>query len=101
MKIYRDPNTPIKATLGETFVVALESNPTTGYEWKEAYDASLITLTGGPNLVPRPSSIGGGGEEQFEFQATRAGETLITLNYKREWEDKPRKTAYFQVHIAA
>ena len=100
MNVYRDPAVPIEESVGETFAIALQSIPSTGYVWRAEFDASLLELSAGPRMVPRPSTIGGGGEELFEFEALQAAETLITMNYQREWEKKPRKTELFQVHIA-
>jgi predicted secreted protein len=99
MSVYRDPNIPIEVTLDETFTIALESVPSTGYTWHAEYDSTMLDLRGPPKWVPHQSTIGGGGEEALVFQTKQAGETQIELKYQREWETTPQKVALFRVHI--
>ena len=99
MSVYRDPNIPIEVTVGETFTFPLKSVPSTGYTWQAEYDPDMIDLLGPPMLVPCPSTVGGGGDEVFEFQTKQVGDTQIKMKYQREWEKTPREIKLFRVHI--
>ena len=41
---YTGQNDEITAQVGEEFIIALESNPTTGYAWEAQYDSSILQL---------------------------------------------------------
>lgn len=98
MRVYRDPNIRIKATLGEVFAISLQSIPSTGYTWKAEYDSTMIELFKPQKFVPNASAIGGGGVEIFEFQTKQVGDTQIKMKYQREWETTPREIRIFQVY---
>ena len=98
MNIHRAPDIPIEVTLHKNFIIALKSNPTTGYTWKPDYDSDMLELLK-QEFVLQSRAIGGGGEETFEFKARRAGETQVKMLYQREWENQPRETKLFTVRI--
>ncbi len=81
----------INANVNEEFVIALDSNPTTGYSWQESYNQSFLKLVD-KKYEQSPGSegtVGSGGTEYFRFKALKAGETKITIGYSRPWESKP------------
>lgn len=76
---------------GQTFIVALYSNPTTGYAWtlKNAGDGQVVT----PVVDFYRSEAGGneplvgqGGRHYWQFKALRAGSAQLQLVYARPWE---------------
>ncbi|MDD4802198.1 MAG: DUF4163 domain-containing protein [Syntrophomonas sp.] len=74
---------------GQTFVVALNSNPATGYVWsiKNDKDDKIIapvtnTYIGSGNQ----SLVGQGGREYWQFQALETGTTELKMVYSRPWE---------------
>lgn len=82
---YTNPSQRITIPVGVSFKITVSSNPTTGYQWEAGFDQSLL------KLVKRYTSsgsgaIGAGGDETFEFEGMRKGETEIYLNYKRSFE---------------
>jgi inhibitor of cysteine peptidase len=93
VKTYTDAGQEINIGVGQEFIIALGSNPTTGYSWQASYDESLLELIPGPNgqstYEPKETGddvVGAGGVEYFHFKALKVGETEITLTYKRPWE---------------
>ena len=81
----------INVDVNTEFVVALDSNPSTGYSWQESHDQSFLTLVD-KKFEQSPGSKGmpgAGGTEYFRFKALKVGETRITLGYSRPWESKP------------
>jgi inhibitor of cysteine peptidase len=76
----------IQANAGEQFQVTLESNPTTGYEWKITTrpDAKVVTEKGSTFIAPSSSSVmGAPGTEVWTFQAVAAGNTNIVFENKQ------------------
>ena len=75
---------------GDTFRIALRSNPTTGFNWIEAgkTDTDVIRLTAKRfvSAQKQQNLDGAPGKTEFIYQAVGPGETEIRLNYKRSWE---------------
>ncbi len=92
-------NQQMETKNGEKFLVTLEANPTTGYEWQIDFDPVYIELIV-KNYVPSYSElIGSGGEEIFEFLAKESGETVITFSYLRPWEEESIKEEIYEIII--
>ena len=92
VQTYTDSSQTIDVGVNQEFIIALDSNPTTGYSWQESYDESLLELIGGestyePGEEAEQDLVGAGGVEYFRFKALETGETEITLVYMREWEE--------------
>ena len=99
MKAYPDPNYPIDIAVGQVFTISLESIPPAGYRWKLEYDSKMIDLRKPKTYIPYSSrTVGGGGQEIFEFQAKQVGETSIKANYQRG-KEAPLETKLFRVQI--
>jgi inhibitor of cysteine peptidase len=89
LKTYTDSNQIIGVSVRQEFVIALDSNITTGYSWQISYDQNMLELvekTYEQNPNPR-GLVGVGGVEYFRFKALNIGETEITFVYKRSWEE--------------
>ncbi len=89
---------------GDTILVVLPGNPSTGYSWMAALDeqsAAVLAQQGEPAYVEETtdeSVIGGGGTFTFTFTATEEGEAIVKLDYVRPWESvAPEKT--FEVNV--
>ena len=101
MNVYRAPDIPIEEALHQTFTIALEANPTTGYTWKPDYDSTMLECLNqdNPDFVSQSGAIGGGGEESFKFKTLQPGETQVKMSYQREWEAQPKEAKFFKVRI--
>ncbi|MBU2609139.1 MAG: protease inhibitor I42 family protein [Chloroflexi bacterium] len=100
--VYIDQGQTISTEIGEEFVVALDANPTTGYNWEESYDETALKLvekTFELGESDKKGLIGAGGIENFRFKAIGKGTTEITLVYKRLWEQEIAAQAVFKVDI--
>ena len=98
--IYKDPKIPIKVKLNDSFIISLESNPSTGFEWFAKYDSKKINLTKPKKFVlDSDQLVGGSGYEFFEFEAIEVSETEIEMLYKRSWEKTPIKIEKFKIKI--
>ena len=78
---------------GTKATIELEGNPTTGYVWEaeianpgiiEEVSNEYITAGQDDNDV---EVVGAGGVFRFTFKGITQGETEITFNYQRPWEE--------------
>ena len=102
VKTYTDPGQTINIGVNQEFVIALGSNPTTGYSWQESHDESILKLvekTYKPGEEAQQGAVGAGGVEYFRFQALKTGGTEITLVYKRPWEEEILDQKVFTINI--
>jgi len=102
VKTYTDSGQTINIDVNREFVVALGSNPTTGYSWQESHDETMLELVGKtykPGKEAEQGAVGAGGVEYFRFKALKMGKTEITLVYKRLWEEEPLEQKVFIVNI--
>lgn len=101
-KTYTDPGQTVTIGVKQQFVIALGSNPTTGYSWQESHDQSMLELVEQTYKSEAEEDIvGAGGVEYFRFKALKAGQTEITLVYQRPWEESNPEdlTRVFTVYI--
>ena len=98
-----DMTNKIQATVGKEFVVTLDANATTGYEWQLAnpIDNSLINLERSEYVPDKTGLVGSGGKSIWTFKAVRVGKTQISFKYIRPWEKDipPVKEAVYIVDI--
>jgi inhibitor of cysteine peptidase len=86
-----DNGQAIEANRGDMIVVALPSNPTTGYQWDVVSEGNVLRQSGESEYIPDepPDSLvdGAGGTAIFRFEATGAGSAELALEYHRPWEE--------------
>jgi len=104
VKTYDDAGQEIDIGVGQEFIIALGSNPTTGYSWQASYDEAMLELVGGESTYEADETdeevVGAGGVEYFRFLALEVGETEITLTYEQPWEGGDvGETKVFTVNI--
>ncbi|MBC7447752.1 MAG: protease inhibitor I42 family protein [Hymenobacteraceae bacterium] len=99
-----DSGRATKLAPGDTLLVALDENPTTGYSWAVATAPSATTLRAVSNAytptVVADSVVGSGGVRRLCFVAVAPGATRLALRYHRRWEPAsvaPART--FEVQI--
>lgn len=72
---------------GDTFTIALEGNPTTGYSWEvSGIDPAVVEQVGEPDFKSDSKLIGAGGMFTFTFKAVAPGSAPVTLVYHRSFE---------------
>lgn len=102
VKTYTDSGQTIGIGANQEFVIALGSNPTTGYGWQESHDETMLELvekTYKPGKEAEQDLVGAGGVEYFRFKALKKGETEITMVYKRPWEEEFLEQKVFTIDI--
>ena len=96
-----DNRSTIAIAAGETLVVRLASNPTTGYRWKLSSQPQHLELEGGEASFDPPARAlpGAGGHEVFRFRGTTAGREPIELRYQRGWETNTPPAAEYRLTV--
>ena len=96
----------VELELGQTLIVTLESNPSTGYRWEQGENPeSILKQIGEAEFTPSetggPPLVGAGGWEILRFRAVSAGQMTLQLVYHRPWEEgvEPLKTFSLQVVV--
>jgi inhibitor of cysteine peptidase len=98
---YTDPSKGIEIGVSGQFVITLEANPTTGYQWQADFDKSSLKLIKSDykQSESKPGLVGVGGKEYFTFEGLKKGNTRITLVYKRAWEQGSASQKVFNVSV--
>lgn len=82
--------TDVRMRVGNTLVLKLDSNATTGYQWvvleQDAGKLELVSEDYATDPHP-PGMVGVGGHQQFVFKALVTGKSALVLRYQRSNED--------------
>jgi predicted secreted protein len=78
--------TRVEATVGDTIIVSLKANPSTGYAWKftagNTFEIVSSTYVSDPTTGP---VTGAGGKQVLTLKVTKAGSSELTGNYGAPW----------------
>ena len=102
VKTYTDSGQTIDVSVNQEFVIALGSNPTTGYSWQVSHDENMLELVESKYETGEEAKqgvVGAGGVELFRFKALKIGRTEITMVYKRPWEEQSLDQKVFTVNV--
>ncbi len=104
VKTYIDSGQTINIGVDQEFIIVLGANPTTGYDWEVSLDETMLELVEKTYKLGEEAeegAVGAGGVDYFRFKALKAGETEITMVYKRPWEEPTSQdeTKVFTVNI--
>jgi len=78
----------IKIGKDQTFTVALEENPSTGFSWHWTVNPEGAVVLDGDEFTSAEDEelVGAPGRHQFVFRAEDEGEAEIVFQYYRDWE---------------
>jgi inhibitor of cysteine peptidase len=96
-----DQGKTVSAKPGDTIVVSLEGNPSTGYTWVAKDLPSFLTQEGEPTFKQADSSgaVGAPGMVDISFKATAAGSGELKLDYVRPWETTATPVKTFSANV--
>lgn len=96
-----DDGRAIGLKAGQMLAVRLDSNPSTGYSWQVGQvDDAVLKQQGEPQFIqPADAPPGAGGAQVFRFTAVAAGQTTLTLVYKRSFEPNVAPVQTFTVQV--
>jgi inhibitor of cysteine peptidase len=90
-----DNGSSIEISVGDTFDVVLEGNPTTGFGWiVESGDSAIVEVTGEPEFEPESDLVGAPGEFTFVFEGMSPGTTTLEFAYRRSFETAPPQSTF-------
>ncbi len=86
---------------GQTLVVTLEGNPTTGYSWEvaEPLNEQVLRQMGEAEFQQESDLVGAGGVQILRFEAVNAGKTTLKLVYHRPWEEGVEPLETYSIEI--
>jgi inhibitor of cysteine peptidase len=106
---YGDPSDTgkvVEVAVGSLIKVALESNPTTGFEWEltEISDQTVLELVEskyrpGEGAEQDSPVVGAGGTEIWSFKALKKGEATISMEYSQPWEGGIKTAKIFDITV--
>lgn len=98
-----DVGDSIRSKPGETFTVALDANPSTGYGWAlDGKEDATVVKKLSDEYVSRPhpqGMVGVGGTERWKFQAVKPGKTVLYFTYRRPFEKEAAPARERTVHV--
>lgn len=94
----QDNGKAIALKKSESFVIALASNPTTGFQWTvDPYDENLLAAE--KSYTGLGVAVGSGGMEMFCFTALNSGSTPLVMNYHRPFEKNVAPIETFKITV--
>lgn len=98
-----DNGKTVQVANGGALVVALTSNPSTGYGWVIVDpEPAILELDGEPKFVPAGSTtqvVGAPGTEVFTFRAVEKGESTLKMEYRRSFEPNQAPADSFSIEV--
>ena len=89
----------ILVKVGDSIVLQLPENPTTGYSWAiDAIDSKLLEA-GAPAYHGEGASLGSGGAKTWTLKARAPGRTRVELKRWRHWEGDKSVVERFAVTL--
>ncbi|RMQ49809.1 putative Lipoprotein [Pseudomonas cichorii] len=88
---------PLTLKSGQTLILTLPSNPTTGFRWQIQNPAQNVLRSLGPEVYNNSQStemVGSGGQSVWRYKATDAGAGQLLMIYQQPWtpEAAPEQT---------
>jgi inhibitor of cysteine peptidase len=97
---YADAGSTLQLHAGDTLLVTLEGNPSTGYAWEIAPgDTGVLKPAGEPQFLPESTALGSAGRVTLRFEAVAAGRTALSLVYRRPFEKDAPPLKTFEVTL--
>jgi len=97
----RANGTTVRLRVGDSLVVRLPGNPTTGYRWVVAQRPPALRLVASRYAPSLPTRLGRGGTYTFRFEAGVTGSGRLRLAYRRPWETGKPALRSFTLTIRA
>jgi inhibitor of cysteine peptidase len=96
----KDAGRTIDLNKGDTLVVALDGNMTTGYTWEMLpQDPAILQQVGAAEVTPDSTALGSGGKIALKFEAVQTGQAPLKLVYRRSFEKDVAPLNTFEVNV--
>lgn len=92
----------VELEVGDTLVVELAGNPTTGYNWQvEEINPLVLEQVGEVEFKSDNSMlVGSGGVVMLTFRAVSSGNSPLALVYLRSWEEGVEPLEVFSLDVS-
>ena len=95
-----DQNRTVDVALGDTLLLALPENPTTGHLWAlDRPEASPVTVLSSEFSRPQADRMGAPGVRSLRLKPTQAGTLQLRLKRWRPWEGDPSVVERFDLTV--
>jgi inhibitor of cysteine peptidase len=95
-----DTEKVVEVNLGDSIVISLPENVTTGYRWSvDLLDEHTVDLQDSQSTLQHRSDVGRGSSRTFVFRAERCGVTAIRFLLRRSWEPEESAVDEFTMTI--
>jgi predicted secreted protein len=85
---------------GDTLIVVLDSNPSTGYSWEiRPVDHPVLSPAGEPVFKAASDKLGAPGKTTFTLNAVTSGSQTLTLLYQRSFEKDAQPLKIFTINV--
>ena len=99
-----DSGSAIQVPNGQSIVIKLDANSTTGFSWQQApgLDESVVKFVSESyqQATASPGMVGVGGTDTWTYQAVGAGTTTIALAYQRASDPTAAQSYTVNVTVA-
>jgi inhibitor of cysteine peptidase len=87
--------------VGDSLVITLPGNPSTGYSWEvKSVDSTILVVAGEAQFVSdNTNMVGSGGTLTFTFDAKKTGSSTLELVYLRPWETGVDPLGTFTIQV--
>lgn len=97
----------VSVPLEQALVITLGSNPgSTGFQWDEEAELSDPEVLDQvdhwfeePEIAPDEVVVGAPGNEIWVFEAVQSGETVVSMEYRRPWEEDEEPARTFTLTV--
>jgi inhibitor of cysteine peptidase len=93
---------PLHLATGQTLILTLPSNPTTGFRWQVQNPGSGILRSLGPEVyssAEQMEMVGSAGQSVWRYKAADAGTGRLLMVYQQPWAPEVAPQATFDCSI--
>ena len=93
---------PLELVRGQSVLITLRSNPTTGFRWQVQDAAPSVLRSLGPEVYSNSEDsglVGSAGQSSWRFEATNPGGGRLLLVYRQPWEPNVAPAQTFECQV--
>lgn len=93
---------PLELVRGQSVLITLRSNPTTGFRWQVQDAAPGVLRSLGPEVYSNPEDsglVGSAGQSSWRFAAANPGGGRLLLVYRQPWEPNVAPAQTFECQV--
>lgn len=90
-----------KSFESDSVTIELKGNPSTGYTWEAVLsDENIVEISKDVKYLGANGMVGAPSMFYFTVRSLSSGNTVLTLEYKRPWEEKaPLETKVYNINV--